>query len=173
MRLYALPVVALAALLLASCAPKPVVVEVQQPHDSSLDCGRLAGEMQSAEFYKKAAKAEDRFRLRYIFIPTTIVAAYRMNNAESAAQDRLEYLQQLSQQRGCYAQGENMISPNQLESTYQDAPQEQYMNPNAGMPMPYPPAQGGMPMVDPYGAPQGYELPPAGPYGARSPYRGY
>jgi hypothetical protein len=91
----------IAFLLISSCAPKPIVVDVKEDKDLYLNCNQIDSAIITAERYKVAARAEDRFKLRYIFLPTTMLATYRFHVAENAAIKRIKHLKRLSQQRNC------------------------------------------------------------------------
>jgi hypothetical protein len=93
----------ISALILASCAADPTVVEVQQLGDSGLNCEQLNNSIQEAQGYKTAAREDDKFELKYIWLPTGALSAYRFNKAEGHAQDRIEYLTSMSSQKGCGA----------------------------------------------------------------------
>ena len=88
--------------LLSGCAAQPKVVQVVQARDAQLQCTQLAREIQQTERYKILARQEDRFRLRYMFPITGFWSIYNINKAEKNAIARLDRLQELAIQRGCY-----------------------------------------------------------------------
>lgn len=91
-------------LFLASCAASPYRVEVKQDKDNSLNCQGLEAEIAQTEQYKTDSRAEDRFRFKYIMPLTAMTSIYNINKAESHAIKRIEYLQNIYQQKQCHLQ---------------------------------------------------------------------
>lgn len=101
MKLIAISSVVAGCLLLASCA-KPIVVSKLTPSEQqTLTCEQIASELKAAQEFQEVARAEDRFKFRYILIAPAVVSMYNMNKAESAAKDRSAELQILASQKGC------------------------------------------------------------------------
>lgn len=172
--------------LLTSCAPKPFVVQVEEPTDTRLNCDQLYSQVQIAQRYKKAAKAEDRFRLRYIFLPIGFLSVYRMLQAEGAAIRRINHLEELSKEKKCkdpaLIQDPSLLNPQMLnmpvdtfaptngggQQQYIPYGQPQYATPQGYAPQQQqqyniPPQQQYAPqMMQPYPpqGQQGYQLPP-------------
>ena len=98
---------------IASCAPNPVVVNIEQSKDLTLNCEELMSELTVTEDYKKAARADDHFKLRYTFLPTGAIAAYRFNKAEGNADKRIQHLQKIANHKKCSLPSDNgyMNSP--------------------------------------------------------------
>jgi hypothetical protein len=168
------------ALLLTLCAcntSKPAVVTVRNGNEAQLSCPELQQEIQTAQYYKEAARSEDRFMLKHINPFTTFFSIYNMNKAESHAQQRIEILEQFYKQRRCdQQQTRSNNAPPYATPYYQGQQPSNYyqQQPITGMPatgaMPTAPNyyQPPIPMGDPTGAlPQGqypqqdYGIPPA------------
>jgi hypothetical protein len=143
--------------LLSSCTPKPVVVTVEEPEDTRLNCSQLYSAIQTAQQYKTAARVEDRFRLRYIFLPIGFLAVYRMLAAEGAAIRRIKHLETISKGKKCEeaTQNPNLVNPQIIEF-----PQGQNYVPENG----YYPDNGGQQQYAPQG--QQYAPQPQQPYQA-------
>ena len=124
--------------LLSSCAPKPVVVTIVEPEDTRLNCTQLYSALQTAQQNKTAARAEDRFRLRYIFIPIGFLAVYRMLNAEGAAIRRIKHLETIAKGKKCEEATQNE-NPNLINPQIIEYPQGQNYIPQNG----YYPENGG------------------------------
>lgn len=112
-----------------SCAPKPVVVDVMEQKDVYLSCDQLSSAIKSAERYKVAARAEDRFRFRYIFPPTGFIAMYRFIRAESAAAKRIKYLESLASKRRCGTPQQVNVKPKVVNPQMLNYPRKN--NPNS------------------------------------------
>ena len=102
-----------------SCAPNPKIVEINQPKDISLDCKQLRSEIISTQIHKKAARSEDKFKLRYIFPPTAFTAIYRFNKAETNAEKRIENLREIATKKGCHIYKDRKYINPQLIDNYQ------------------------------------------------------
>ncbi|MCE3233704.1 MAG: hypothetical protein K0R98_1961 [Rickettsiaceae bacterium] len=92
---------ALLTLALSACAANPTVVEVSQATDNMLTCDQIARQIEETQIYKTEARKDDTFKLKYIWLPTGAMSAYRFNKAESSAVARIDHLTQLANQKGC------------------------------------------------------------------------
>ncbi len=102
---------------LSGCGANPVRVEVQKPTDSQLTCPQIAKEMQEAAYYKQAAHEDDKFQWRYLNPISGFASIYKINKAEQSANQRLEYLQSLAQQKQCAKSSSNANNPNMNMAT--------------------------------------------------------
>jgi len=90
-------------LFITSCAATPFVVEVTKRNDRSLNCEQLMVELAEAERYKKEARKEDRFRLRYMNPMVMVHSIYNINVAEGHAKKRIEHLMDIMMRKRCNA----------------------------------------------------------------------
>ena len=103
---------------LFSCAPKPLIVNIEDSQDLTLNCEQLSSNISSVEHYKSDARKDDHFKLRYIFLPTGVIAAYRFNKAESNADKRIKHLQELANQKKCSFTMENKYINPQMDNNF-------------------------------------------------------
>lgn len=96
--------------LVAACA-NPVVAPRVTPRDADKDCAAIQEDIQRSSDLKRAARADDEFQWRYIFVVNGFVSAYRMNKAEEAAQARLEALRKIGHDKGCFGSQDKVIEP--------------------------------------------------------------
>ena len=90
----------LTVLLLTSCANPVVVKPVAASDMQNMNCAQITADIATTQSALHDSRKEDRFKLQYVFIVPGVVA-YRMNKAESAAQNRLNGLNMLAQQKKC------------------------------------------------------------------------
>lgn len=92
---------AILTLTISACAADPTVVEVSQATDNMLSCDKLTKQIEEAHRYKTDARTEDNFKLKYMWLPTGAISAYRFNKAEGNALERINHLNSLAAQKGC------------------------------------------------------------------------
>lgn len=85
----------------SACASKPFVPPVMKPNDRNLSCQDLNLEINQAMQHKQMARKDDTFQWRYILIIPAVISIYNWHKAETAAQERIDYLEGISSQRGC------------------------------------------------------------------------
>lgn len=90
----------LAATLVSACH-HPERIPTTMPQDSSLNCNQIQMEKRRAEQAKLAAREHDRFEMRYILLIPAAVSLYNFDQAEKAANARLEQLDTLYMQKDC------------------------------------------------------------------------
>lgn len=86
--------------LLPACA-NPQIAAPVGPAEYEQNCAQLTFEIRQAEGLRIAARDEDRFQWKYIFVGNAFVSAYRMNKAEMAAQKRLTDLKRIAEEKKC------------------------------------------------------------------------
>lgn len=94
----------LPALFLTSCAPPPYTPKTMKITDSSLTCMEIVNEIAVAKQHKKEARSQDTFQFKYMLIVPAVVGMYQWDKAEKASQKRIDYLQDLYNQRNCRAE---------------------------------------------------------------------
>lgn len=104
-------VIACALLLSASACAKPVVAPPVTAVDAQKDCAALERDIEETSQLKRAAREEDRFQWKYIFVVNAATSWHRMNKAEQAAVERLEKLNAIAAAKGCLGEPEKMIEP--------------------------------------------------------------
>lgn len=92
---------ATAGLLAVSACATPQVATPVGPQNYEQDCAKLAGEIREADRLRVASREEDKFMWRYAFVANAFVSAYRINKAESAAEDRLADLKRIAAEKKC------------------------------------------------------------------------
>lgn len=92
----------LALALAASACSNPVLVPSVTVADHQKDCPDLLKDIEQTRYYRKEARADDKFMWKHIFIFNAFVSAYRMNEAESAANTRLGELERTATAKGCF-----------------------------------------------------------------------
>lgn len=91
----------LALLGMVSACATPQVAEPVSEANKAQDCATLTQEIQHADALRVAAREEDKFQWKYIFVVNGFVSAYRINKAEGAAEDRIAGLKAIAQEKGC------------------------------------------------------------------------
>lgn len=92
---------ATAGILAVSACATPQVASKVGPQNYEQDCAQLASEIREADRLRVAAREEDKFMWRYAFVANAFVSAYRINKAESAAEDRLADLKRIAAEKNC------------------------------------------------------------------------
>lgn len=93
--------VATAGILTVSACATPQVAAPVSPQNYEQDCAQLASEIREADRLRVASREEDKFMWRYALVANAFVSAYRMNKAESAAEDRLADLKRIAAEKKC------------------------------------------------------------------------
>ncbi|MGB1539597.1 MAG: hypothetical protein ACPG80_01435 [Rickettsiales bacterium] len=93
-------VLLVATLLLSACA-NPVVVPPLRIEEHAKDCDAIAKDISQTRHFKDAARDEDGFQWKYIFVVNALVSAYRINEAETAAEERLAELERMAANKDC------------------------------------------------------------------------
>ena len=93
------------AILLTSACANPVVVSKVGPEDYSKSCAELEQDINQTRHLRSAAREDDEFQWRYIFVVNGLWSMYQINKAEKAANERLDELQRLYGTQGCAQQG--------------------------------------------------------------------
>lgn len=101
----------IAALLMLSACAKPVVAPPVTMADAQKDCAALERDIEETTQLKRAAREEDRFQWKYIFVVNAATSWHRMNKAEQAAVDRLERLNTIAAAKGCLGKQEKVVEP--------------------------------------------------------------
>lgn len=115
----------IAMLLLSACA-KPVMAPPVTAADAQKDCAMLERDIEETAQLKRAAREEDRFQWKYIFVVNAATSWHRMNKAEEAAVDRLEKLNAIAAAKGCLGEQEKVVEPVTPEpAAMPEAPQPQ------------------------------------------------
>lgn len=102
---------ACALLLSISACAKPVVAPPVTAADTQKDCAALERDIEETTQLKRAAREEDRFQWKYIFVVNAATSWHRMNKAERAAVDRLEKLNAIAAAKGCLGEQEKVVEP--------------------------------------------------------------
>lgn len=92
---------AIALLLMLSACAKPIVAPPVTAMDTQKDCAALEQDIAETTELKRAAREEDRFQWKYIFVVNAATSWHRMNTAEKAAVERLEKLNSIAAAKGC------------------------------------------------------------------------
>lgn len=90
-----------ALIILISACSKPFVVPRVGPEVHKMSCDELREDMRKALHFKRAARADDRFYWKHIFVVNAFVSWNRMNKAEKAAQHRLDVLEEIMILKKC------------------------------------------------------------------------
>lgn len=143
----------LPSFLLTSCAPPPYIAERAKITDSSLSCSGIVNEIALAKQHKKEARAQDNFQFKYMLIVPAVIGMFQWDKAEKSAQERVDYLQELYNNRNCRAE---LI----LEQRGKLPTQQQPINPYA--PTPYNPAAPSNPYAPQYNSQPSYQAPYSG-----------
>src|SRR5690606_29402207 len=93
--------IALLLLAAVSACANPVVAPPLTAPEREKDCTAIEADITETSNLKRAARDDDKFMWRYVFVVNGFVSAYRMNKAEAAAQERLDELRALGQAKGC------------------------------------------------------------------------
>jgi hypothetical protein len=93
------------SMLLSGCQTSPHVAEISKPQDSMLTCSQIYTEIEQTKRYKVNARANDEFSFRYILIFPAMWNMYEWIVAENAADDRLDALDGLKQNKNCSESG--------------------------------------------------------------------
>ena len=101
--------VGMVLLLLGGCSNH--YVTRYGPPQRQLSCDTLLQEIYTAQQNKEVARADDRFRLRYMLIVPAMLTVYHILQAEKAADQHIEAMQRLFVQQGCPQQGYKLRSP--------------------------------------------------------------
>jgi len=152
-----------AAALLAACSPsvKSAKVMPMRPEDKRMTCADIALEMNEAQFLRQKAVENKGFRAGHILAPWRYVSnSSSASDAIEAADQRMEYLQQIHEIKDC----DN--APTQEVQHHQRPPMHYGQSSHPGHPQayamqgqPYPTQQGYAP------APRGYAPAPYPPQG--------
>lgn len=96
-------VVIAAAILLTACSGvKSAKVQSLQPTDKQLACADIKIEVNEAEFFKRKAEENRGLSFRNVLMPHTYPSTYMSSSsATSAAQERIDYLKNIYEIRGC------------------------------------------------------------------------
>ena len=143
----------LPSFLLTSCAPPPYDAERSKITDTSLSCSGIVNEIALAKQHKKDARAQDNFQYKYMLIVPAVIGIFQWDKAEKAAQERIDYLQELYNNRNCRAE---LI----LEQRGKLPTEQQPINPYA--PNPYNPVAPSNPFAPQYNSQPSYQTPYSG-----------
>lgn len=94
-------VLVLGVLGVVSACASPQVAKPVDASDRAGDCAALAEGVKEAEALRVAAREEDKFQWKYVFVVNGFISAYRINEAEEAAEKRSRELQMVAKDKGC------------------------------------------------------------------------
>ena len=87
--------------LLTACIDKPVVSALHQRNDENMHCQELQASLADIKRQKANIRKDDEFQFKYMLVVPTIIAAYQWDQAEKAANQRIEKLNGLLNRKGC------------------------------------------------------------------------
>ncbi len=93
---------------LSSCGDKPVQVETMKRTDKNLGCDDILLEINEAEFHKKQAIEKKSLGIKSIVMPLGYIDTYMSaDEAISAADSRIGYLNRIYEIKNCDSSGSN------------------------------------------------------------------
>lgn len=108
--------------VISSCGDESVMVETMKRSDKDLGCSDILLEINEAEFHRKQAAEKKALGIKSIVMPLGYIDTYMSaDEAISAADSRIRYLNRIYEIKNCAGGGENV--PVYMNQQYAPPPQ--------------------------------------------------